>query len=282
MPVISASSSRAPDRVIKFLWAFVVCTLLHFVCSRGQAQNSVPAAELVARVVKNELEDRAHQYKWMYRMEKWDGSQTLTEKVVETKSGPLFRLVAIDGRPLNAEERQREDSRINHILRDPGPLLKLQREREEDELKLEKLLRLMPVVFVSDYDGVDGDLVRVKFRPNPGYSPTTYEARVVHSLSGAMLINVRKERLAKLSGQLIERVQFGYGLLGRLESGRIDIARVEVGSVQWKTALIDIQVAGHLLLFKTLSKKQHEVRSDFRTVPDSLTLAEASELLRSD
>jgi hypothetical protein len=150
---------------------------------------------------------------------------------------------------------------------------------DEDEQKLETLMRLMPDVFLFDYDGVEGNLVRVKFRPNPDYNPSTYEARVVHSLAGTILIDSQEQRLTKLSGELVNPVEFGYGLLGHIDNGgTVEIRHVQVGPLQWKTALIDIQLSGRLVLFKTISKQQHETRSDFFAVPDDLSLAQANEL----
>ncbi len=32
-------------------------------------------------------------------------------------------------------------------------------------------MRLMPEAFLYDYDGVEGNLVRLKFRPNTNYNP---------------------------------------------------------------------------------------------------------------
>jgi hypothetical protein len=128
-------------------------------------------------------------------------------------------------------------------------------------------MRLMLEAFLYDYDGVDGNLVRVKFRPNPHYNPPTYEARVVHSLAGTILIDSQQQHLARLSSQLISTVEFGYGLLGHIDSGgTVEIGRVEVGPSQWKTALIDIQLSGRLILFKTISKQEYEIRSDFGAV----------------
>ena len=49
----------------------------------------------------------------------------------------------------------------------------------------------------------------------------------------------------------------------------------------WKTDLIDIHVNGRMLLFKTLSKQQHETRSDFEPVSKDLDLRQAEELLQS-
>jgi hypothetical protein len=243
------------------------------------AQSALPlAGELVNVVVANELADRVER-KWMYTIEKQDGKQTLTEEQVETKNGPLYRLVAIDGRPLSPDQRQQDEARIDRLLNNPSEQLKVKRAHDEDEQKLETLMHLMPEAFLYDYDGLEGDLVRVKFRPKPNYNPPTYEARVVHSLAGTILIDSQQKRLARLSGQLINPVEFGYGLLGHIDNGgTVKIGRVEVGPSQWKTALIDIQLSGRLVLFKTISKQEYEIRSDFLAVPDDLSLSQANEL----
>jgi hypothetical protein len=86
-------------------------------------------------------------------------------------------------------------------------------------------MSLMPRAFLYDYDGVEENLLRVKFRPNPDYSPPTYEARVIHSLAGTILIDSEQKRLAKVSGQFINQVTFGFGLLGRIDSGTLEFER---------------------------------------------------------
>jgi hypothetical protein len=231
-------------------------------------------------VVANELTDRVQQRKWMYLIDKRDGKQTLTKEQVETKGGPLYRVLAIDGAPLSPDQQRQENARMVRFLHDPGQQLKFKQGHDEDEQKLELLMRLMPEAFLYDYDGVEGDLVRLKFRPNPNYNPPTYEARVAHSLAGTVLIDPQQKRLAKVSGQLINRVEFGYGLLGHIDNGgTIEIGRAEVGPSQWKTALINIQLSGRLVFFKTISKQEYETRSDFRAVSSDLSLMEASQLL---
>jgi len=49
----------------------------------AQSQISVaPAGELVNAVVQNELRDRVQQRKWMYRIEKREGNQSIMEEQV--------------------------------------------------------------------------------------------------------------------------------------------------------------------------------------------------------
>jgi hypothetical protein len=258
--------------------------LIPVVCAAAFAgAQSVPlsAAQLIHEVVFNELADRAQHRKWIYRIDKREGKQTLNKEQVDTTDGPLYRLFAIDGVPLDPGRQQQEDARIDRLLHDPSQQLKLKQAHDEDEQKLETLMRLMPDAFLYDYDGTEGNLLRLKFRPDANYNPPTYEARVVHSLGGSILIDPQQKRLVKVSGQLLSRVDFGYGLLGHIdEGGVIEIGRMQVGPSQWKTALINIQLSGRLVFFKTISKQEYETRSNYRPVGD-LSPAEAKQLLRS-
>ncbi len=248
----------------------------------GQSPDVGPAptaGELMNAVIANELSDREKLRKWICTIEKRAGKQTLTELQVESKDGPLYRLLAIDGAALNAGQRQQDDARIGRLMKDPRPVLKLKQAEDEDELKLQRLLSLMPQAFVYEMDGAEENLLRVKFRPNPDYNPPTYEARVIHSLAGTVLIDGDHKRLARVAGQLMNRVEFGYGLLGRIDSGSVEFERVEVGPQQWKTALINIHFSGRAVIFKTISKEQYERRSDFRPVSNDLSLSDAKDLL---
>jgi hypothetical protein len=167
-------------------------------------------------------------------------------------------------------------------MKDPRQLQRLKQAQDEDEIKLEKLIGLLPEAFLFDYDGTVGNFLRVRFTPNPNYIPPSYEARVIHSLAGTILIDAEQKRLAKVTGQLMSRVEFGYGLLGRVDSGTVEIGRVPVGPQQWKTAYINIHFSGRMAVFKTISKEQYERRYDFRAVSADLSLSDAKALLVSD
>jgi len=239
------------------------------------------ASELVKAVVANELTDREQLLKWICLIEKRAGKETLTEEQVETRDGPLFRLLAIDGTALTPGQREEDDARIGRLMKDPSSLQKLKQAQGEDELKLQKMLSLMPNAFFYEYAGAEGNLVRVKFRPNPEYTAPTYEARVIHSLAGTILIDPERKRMRKIACVLVNRVEFGYGLLGRIDSGTVELERVEVGTQQWKTAFINIHFSGRVAFFKTISKDQYERRSDFRKVASDLSLSDGKELLLS-
>jgi len=83
-------------------------------------------------------------------------------------------VLALNGAPLNPDhQRQQDEARIRRLLADPSQQSKLKQQYEGDEQKLEKLMRVMPKVFLYDYDGVEGKLVRLKFARIPAIALPT-------------------------------------------------------------------------------------------------------------
>src|ERR1035437_4992666 len=268
------------DCRLRFLILIALSVVLLRPSGLASQVTSESAHDLVKDVVYNELQDRGRQSFWEYRIEKRIAQQSLTEEQVETQYGSIYRVIAKNGVPLNQAQRQQEDSRLNALLHDPGEQEKLKNNYEKDEERLERLMVLLPDAFVCEYDGEDGGNIRLTFRPNPSFKVTTFEARIFHGLAGQMWIDPQQKRLVAFEGELIDRVEFGYGLLGHINKGGVfAIHRQRVSPTHWKTELIDIHVTGRVLLFKTVNKEQSEVRSSFRAVPESMTLEQARALL---
>jgi hypothetical protein len=241
----------------------------------------IAPAELARKAVTNELkiqdEDHGH---WMYRLEKEESGRKQVQEIVETNKGSLSRLLSMDGRPLDAKQQQKENRRIDMLVRHPDEQRKLQQARNKETEQGARLFNILPEVFVFEYAGRQGDLVTLTFRPNPNFQPLSLEARVFHSMQGEMTVDAKQNRLAGICGHLIADVKFGGGLLGRLDKGgKFEVRQVEVAPGQWEMIVLGVDMKGKALLFKTIGVQQSENHSDFHRVPDDLTLAEAAEIL---
>ena len=233
-------------------------------------------------VVANELTDRTEHSNWMYRVTKVVEQQTLTQLEVETKDGPVHRLLTINDAPLNSAQQQQETVRQEQLILDPGQQLAVKKQNDADEVRLENFVRLLPSAFLFEYDGWDGPDLRLSFRPDPAFVPPTMESRALRSMAGTILISAQQKRLARMNGHLVENVDFGFGILGHIaKGGTFEIERIQVSSSHWKTHLVDIHVNGRMLLFKTISKQQHETRSNFESVSKDLDLRQGEELLQA-
>ncbi len=243
---------------------------------------AISPRDLVKQVIYNELQDREKDSYWQYRIDRKTPTEDLMEMQVETRYGPIHRIIASHGAPLDNVQQRVENARLDQLVHNTSEQERVQHQYEDDERRLQRLMGLLPDAFLFDYDGVEdsGNVVRLKFRPNPNFDPPTYEARVFHALAGAFWINLQQKRMVHLKGQIVSQVDFGFGLLGHIEKGgTFEIQREPVSQAHWKTDLVDIHIVGKLILFKSVTKDQREVRSGFKPVPNDITLPQAKGLL---
>ena len=260
--------------------SFLAAAVLALTAHRLPAEPSESPLQLVADMAYNEIQDRALQSCWIYHIEHTVDGQTKSEQQVESVDGPVFRVLAINSRQLTDFQEKEENARLMHLLASPSEQRKAKQLHEQDEERLQRLTALMPKAFLYEFIGMEGSLIKLRFSPNPDFKPPTFESRAFADLAGTLEINASQKRLVRLDGQLIHQVDFGLGLLGRIEKGgTFVIERTPVSSTHWKTSRVSVHVTGHIIVFKSISKQQDERRSDFHPLPEGTTLAQAEALL---
>lgn len=139
---------------------------------------------------------------------------------------------------------------------------------------------MIPDAFTFSYAGREGDLIKLSYKPIPTFQPSSREARVFHAMEGEMWVHGTQRRLVRIRGRLITDVKFAGGLLGHLaKGGQFNVEQTELSPTQWELTAIEVRVKGKALFFKTIAVQEKEYRSDFRRVPEGLTLAEAADML---
>lgn len=242
------------------------------------------ATQYVHDVVRHELdmEDRDHTH-WRYRAHRQDEKQNYDRDIIETREGDLGRTLLVNGQPLTPEMREKDEERMRKLVSDPDERAKRNKREKDDTDKAEQMLKAIPEAFIFKYDGDENGLVRLSFFPNPHYDPPTRELRVFRSLSGHVWINPTERRLVRIDGRLFEDVTFGWGLLARLrKGGTFNVVRQEVGPGHWDMTSLDVNMSGHAILFKNIAVTEHQTQSEFRRVPDDITMAQAFEMLQKD
>jgi hypothetical protein len=241
----------------------------------------MPAGQLVREVVYNELNDHhAHGY-WRYWIERHTPKETRVEDQVETAQGPITRLALSNGRPPSPETELEQQARFQRLLASPGEQAKHLQEYEEDEARIGRILALLPDAFLYDYDGEENGCHRLRFRPNPDYPVHSIEARIFHAMNGTLWIDARMKRLVRLDATVGENVDFGYGILGRLnKNGWFQLVRTQVSPTDWKTEKLEVHMCGRALLVKNFARDTSELRGGFAPVPAGLNLAQGMALLQ--
>lgn len=258
---------------------------------QGAQLPSAPAVEMVSQCIQHELDAVTHPPKYMFLMRRKTVHILETKLMVETNEAIAGRVLSYNDEPMTDEGRQNEDTRVNRFVNDPDELRKKQREEHDNRERLNRVLRAMPKALLYEYDGFEPataglghkgeELVRVKFRPNPGYDPPTKVEQLLTGMSGTLLLDPQRQRLARIDGALEKDVAFGWGILGHLDKGgRILIEQGDLPDGNWVLSHFLMRFTGKILFFKNLDVNTTETSWDFHRVTDDLSFAQGLELLK--
>ncbi len=277
-------SEERPARRFPLHWAIygpVLVSVLALGCAAHPAVAEDPAA-LVQDAAYNEAHAHHGDGGWAYRVQKRVDGHMLTEEQVDTPQGPVYRLQAVDGKPLSAAQEQKEKAREHELLSDPALEAKAKKQYQGDERQLQKLLQLLPKAYVFEEKSQNGQYEVLSFHPNPAFRPDGYVQRVMQALEGEIVIDLQDKRIAHMNGRIFHKVEFGFGILGRIDDGgTFEIGRDQIAPDLWKTTLIHIDVSGRFSFFATVTKQEYEARSSFHRVPKNLSVSQAFQLLNA-
>lgn len=248
------------------------------------AKLQLDAGRLARKVFENEVQAQINdQSLWSYRQLKEEQGKKKVFAVCETNDGEIDRLLEVNGQELNAKQRQAEDQRIQKMLDDPDQMRQQQKKSEEDGKQERELLRMFPEAFRFQYAGMQGNLIKLTFSPNPDFRPSNRAAQVFHHMEGSLLVDGEQKRLAEIEGRLTSPVKFGWGLLGHLDTGGTFLVdQQDMGSGHWQLTTLDVEMDGKALFFKTIAVREKELNTDFQQVPESIRPWQAFELLRQN
>ena len=249
---------------------------------------AVPSGDaLVQRALASEVRTATDtQHPMRYRLRKQSPRLSSTKEIFETRDGAVARLVEINDAPLSAVDEQKEQTRLNTLLADPGKQRHRKQSEDEDQARAMKVLRALPNAFLYQYKGAGqgptGAVEQYTFKPNPKFDPPDLETQVLTQMTGEIWIDVAQERVARLEGHLQQDVDFGWGILGRLNKGGwIVLEQADVGEHQWRTVHFQMSLTGRVV-FRTKVFDTREDQSQFVPVPLGTKYQQAIQMLRSE
>ncbi len=272
----SASSAAFPLRPLRS--ALAVALAFAFIpASRAQDVKTIIQTAVQAELNADKTDNTPFQY---YDHDVTPDHNTLVY-VVETPVGNLKKQLADHDRPLSPEQRQQDDRRIESLVHDPAAQARLRGASSHDDDESARMLRLFPVAFVWTVTGETPSAWTLDFKPDPNYSPSGFEAKVLSAMGGQITVSRPGNRIASIKGTLLDDVTFGFGILGRLrKGGSFNVVRREVAPGHWQIVTSNVHINGHALFFKTIGSDEDEARTDFKLSP-AKNLQQAADILKS-
>ena len=266
--------------------AFLVGILLAMLNLPGNAQTE-PAA-LVRRAIQNR-EDAARTHRPLrYLLRKTDDHRDTTKDIIETDQGDVARLIAINNQPLTPEANQAELDRLNTLANHPEIQEHRHQREQKDADRVNRLMRLLPDAFLYRDQGTTpcpssgATCHHLTFSPNPSFEPPDVEANIFRGLAGELWIDQAQERLTRLDAHVIANVDFGWGILGKLDKGgTIQLEQSDVGNHDWELTALKLNLKGKALMLKSLDIQLTEQATHFSQVPPGVDYRKAIQLLEN-
>ena len=252
----------------------------------SQQKLDIDPLELVRRASQNEIKANNAEHYCMFRDTIDYKDHSVSHEIIRTNQGGLWTTLLINGKPLTPEERQKDTDRVVKFANNPDARRKRREANKAEDQRASLMLSSIPDAFLFTYVGTDrgpaGDeLVHLKFKPNPKFSPPNHETAVYIGMEGDLTIDRKAMRIAKIDGTLFKDVDFGWGILGRLyKGGKFIIVQRDVGGGDWEEVQETLQFNGKILMVKSLTIWSTETMTDFRPVPSNITTGQALDLLQ--
>src|SRR6185437_9653252 len=274
-------------------WIFPLLIALPAGTGRNYGQATAPvlstsdAQALVQRALADEMDAAKNTARPMgYTLHKITPRLTTTKKIVETSDGDVARLTEVNGKPLSHEAEQREMARLDALAANQSDQDHRKQTENSDRARAIKILRALPAAFVYTYTGPGtstvGPVETYSFAPKPGYSPSGMETQILTGMTGNLAVDPVAGRVTRLEGHLRKDVNFGWGIVGRLNKGGwIVIDQAPVVDRQWRAVRLQLVMTGRIL-FITKNYDMLEEQSNYRPVAEHLDYREAIGMLKKE
>ncbi|MFZ0689141.1 MAG: hypothetical protein WAM68_04865, partial [Acidobacteriaceae bacterium] len=268
------------------------------------------AAALVRRAVANHMAAEAAHHPQRFFLHKKDDRHDYTQEVIETRQGDVALAIAANGAPLKPDLRQTQIDRLNNLDAHPDLQEHRHKREQEDNARVDKLMRLLPDAFVYHYDSTvpctvvvppnvaipgepappapgtpvpSAQCYHLTFTPNPAWNPPDLESKIMRGMAGEVWIETSQERLTRLNAHLITDVDFGWGIIGRLDKGgTIFLEQTEMDGHDWELTRMNLNLTGKALMVKALNYHLTQEMARYSPVPANLDYHQAIQMLESE
>jgi hypothetical protein len=292
--------NRVGQRRVAAWWSTLAVIAVLSAAAPTSAQEAkahdLSPGELVRLAVANEVAAANHaEIHHMFRSRRQSPKGSQTRVYVETNQALAGMVIAVNDKPLTAEQQKTETDHLASLMNNPDQLRKKAAREKEDEDRSLRIVKALPDAFCYEYAGTEngaaglgkaGDqLVKLTFKPNPAYNPPSRLEQVLTGMQGELLIDPETRRLASIDGTLFQEVTFGWGILGHLKKGghfRVQQGDLGLDDGTWGITEISLNLTGKILMFKGISVVSDEILSDFHRLPDKLSFAQGVEILKTE
>jgi len=97
-----------------------------------------------------------------------------------------------------------------------------------------------------------------------------------------VLIDANAIRTHELEGKMPQDVSIGFGILATIHAGsNFSTVRDHIDGYDWKTVMVHTDINGKALFLKTVARKQEAKHTEFKRIPNGITVEEAVKMVEA-
>lgn len=252
------------------------------------ADTSVPARVWAEDAATKEIAIILHSGSYIrYRQRTINAKGDELRDVIESKDGTVGRLIMRDNRALTAEEDQAERDRLTGLLQNPSDFGRhIKNDASGKKLAID-LIKLMPDAMIYTYApdqtpaaASSAPQVVLDYSPNPMFRPPTTTSEALSGLRGRVWIDTRAKTIVRITGDIFQAVNFGWGMLAHIyPGGQVDVEQAAAIGDRWNMTSFHEHVTVKALMVKTIKVNTEVYSLDFQPLPGELSYQEAIHLL---
>ncbi len=251
---------------------FLLCA---FALCQSAALHGQDPKQIVRLAVQTELAaDRDDHSHWIYFETDSRPDRTVKQWVAETRNGNVRRVVELNGKKLPKSEQR---SRMQSFLQDSDG--KVEADARANSTMISRRQRCCRCCPMHSSGPIRAAKATASFFTSSrirSLIPPDMEAKVFAAMEGDMAVDAKQHRIVSLKGKLTHDVKILGGFLGALNAGgTFDVERRQTGGSVWQITETHVHIDGHVLIFKSISEQEDDVKTEFKQLPADISLEQA-------
>lgn len=217
--------------------------LLLLSAAEGASYFQLPDIATIIRrsVAANEADwNAAPQYNYFER-DRMNGG-TKTYQVLMIDGSPYQELMAVNGRPLSAEEQRQEQQNLDQVIsrrRSESAsdraqrIAEYERDRRRDHLLMEQLTQAFDFHLLGERRLDHHSVYLLQATPRPGYQPPNTDSEVLTGMQGRLWIDEATYQWVKVEAMVVHPVSIA-GFLAQVQPGtRFELEKMPIADGIW-------------------------------------------------
>jgi hypothetical protein len=257
----------------------------------GASPRDVPPKQWAMEAAANELKviNYGHSY-LRYREHTINAHGDQVRDVIESKDGPVARLILRENRPLTPEEDAAEHQRLQGLLDSPSAFAKHIKNEDQGKKLGADMIKLVPDAMNFTYtpgqpqrgdrEAQEGDPPEIvmDYEPNPNWRPPNATAEGLTGLKGRVWIDQRTHFMTRMEGDVFKPINVGWFVARVSAGGKLTFEQTKITDKRWIFSQFAEKVDVRVLLVKTIRENTNVEASNFTVVP-AMSYQDAIKLL---